>query len=410
MPAATPDASDFSAHVLAALFQPVVGDTHIALAVSGGSDSLALLRLAARWSPTKITVLTVDHGLRPESASEAEFVAGCAKAAGLPHQVLQWEGDKPATGIQSAARRARYDLMGQWCEANAVPSLLTGHTLDDQAETVLMRLARTSSLDSLAGIPVMGNWGQTRLFRPLLTLRRDHLRGYLRALGQAWIEDPSNSDDRFERARIRKAMPVLHALGITPEALGELAYQAAKAVHGLRSATHAWVKHHVTFHDTGHCTVPLAPFLDQTEALRPRILGWLISRHGAGKIPEPAELELLCNWIYKPGTRRTLGGAIIARRKDHLLIGREPGRIDRATVVVPAGGRVIWDGRFEIEGPPGCEVIAAGTLGNLPRRADIPAFVQASLPAVLSLGKIQSVPHLGLGSGVTVRRLTGQSG
>ncbi|MBC8037760.1 MAG: tRNA lysidine(34) synthetase TilS, partial [Rhizobiales bacterium] len=311
MPAARPDPTR--------LFQPIATRKHVALAVSGGSDSTALLRLAAQWQGLpRFTVMTVNHGLRAESVQEARQVAEWAAEAGLPHVILHWNSPKPQTGIQAKARTARYDLMSEWCRYNDVPVLLTGHTLDDQAETVLMRLARTTSLDSLAGIHRFSRWNDTELFRPLLGEKRQDLRAYLSSVGQGWIEDPSNDDERFERVRIRKAMAGLGDIGITAEALGELAWRATEAVEGLWRATDDWVKLHVQEFETGHCTIPLEPFAGQTAALQTRILGRLISRFGAGKMPEPGELELLSAWIATGGSRRTLGGAILARRKDHL--------------------------------------------------------------------------------------------
>ncbi len=405
--AATPDHTPFSDRKLAALFQPVENDPHVALAVSGGSDSLALMCLAAQWGVARVTVLTVDHRMRPESGAEATFVSRFAGEAGLAHHTLPWTGPKPTAGIQAAARRARYDLLSSYCVANAIPTLLTGHNLDDQAETVLMRLARTSSLNSIAGIPVTGHWGPTRLFRPLLSVRRATLRSYLHTIGQSWIDDPSNGDVRFERVRIRNLMRELIPAGISPEGLARLAQEAAAAVKGLWAAAEDWITAHVIWHETAHCFVPLGPFRGQSIAVRTRILGLLVARQGSGKMPEPSELELLSAWLEEPGSRRTLGGAIIARRKALLLIGREPGRIDQKPVVIPLSGRANWDRRFEIEAPPGCEIVAAGTLAHLPRWPGLPAFVQASLPAVMFSGHIQSVPHLGIGSGASVRLLAG---
>ena len=373
----------------------------MALAVSGGSDSMALLRLAAEWQgQPRLTVLTVDHGLRPESAREALQVAEWAAQAGLAHVTLPWRSAKPRTGIQAKARAARYDLMSGWCRHNHVPVLLTAHTLDDQAETVLMRLARTTSLDSLAGIYRVSHWNGTELFRPLLDKKRDELRAYLSSIRQGWIEDPSNEDDRFERIRIRKAMPALRDLGITAEALAELARRVNEAVQGLWSATDDWVKFHVQEFDTGHCVIPLEAFADQTEALKTRILGWLISRFGSGKMPEPAELELLAAWVDVGSGRRTLGGALIARRKTHLLIGREPCRIDPYPLIVPPSGEVLWDGRFAVLTHPGNRIIPVLCAGSLPRQKSLPWFVQAGLPAIIGESEIVSVPHLGIGSNV----------
>ncbi len=359
-----------------------------------------MLRLAVEWQGApKLTVLTVDHGLRAGSGQEVRQVAGWTAGVGLPHVALHWKGSKPETGIQAKARTARYDLMTEWCRHNDAPVLLTAHTLDDQAETVLMRLARTTSLDSLAGIYRVSHWNGTELFRPLLNEMRENLRSYLSSLGQAWIDDQSNEDERFERVRIRKAMPGLRDLGITAEGLAELARRVNEAVQGLWGATDDWVKLHVQEFDTGHCVVPLEAFADQTEELKSRILGRLISRFGAGKMPEPAELELLAAWVDAGGSRRTLGGAIIARRKDHVLIGREPRRIDPAPLAVPPSGIVVWDRRFDVRAEPGSSIVPVVCAGLLPRRKNIPWFVQAGLPAIMGEDRSVSVPHLGIGSG-----------
>ncbi|MGQ0486659.1 MAG: tRNA lysidine(34) synthetase TilS [Hyphomicrobiales bacterium] len=401
MPAARPEPDQ--------LFQPIADQHHVALAVSGGSDSMAMLHLAESWSRQRggprLTVLTVDHGLRTESGREAAQVSEWTRALGLDHATLAWTGPKPSTGIQAKARNARYDLMSGWCRSHDAAWLLTAHTLEDQAETVLMRLARTASIDSLAAIPRLGQWRGTGLFRPLLATPRQVLRNLLGELGQSWIDDPGNEDERFERVRIRRAMPLLRELGITAEGLAELARRAADAVHGLWGAAEDWVGAHVTVHESGYCTVPMAPLTDQTEELKARILSLVISRYGSGKMPEPHELELLAGWIDAGGSRRTLGGAMIVRRKTSLLIGREPGRIDAAPVAVPPGGEIVWDRRFAVIAPSGAAVVPARDLHNLPRRRDIPAFVQQGLPAVTKDGTLLAVPQLGLGTGASARFL-----
>ncbi|MBI3672659.1 MAG: tRNA lysidine(34) synthetase TilS [Rhizobiales bacterium] len=337
------------------LFNPISGLAHVALAVSGGSDSLGLAHLARRGFAGRLTALTVDHGLRPESAAEARQVAGWMAGLGIDHEILRWQGPKPQTGIQARARAARYDLMANWCAAHGVSHLLTAHTLDDQAETVLMRLARTTSLDSLAGIPRLGRWQGIVLFRPLLAVRREAIRAMLGAAGQQWIDDPSNADRRFERVRIRQALPGLAAIGVTAEALAELAGTAAAAAEALQRAADDWVGQHVN------------------------------------------------HWLAGPlGGRRTLGGAIIALRHDHLLIGREAGRIDPTPVAVPVGGEVVWDRRYRIKAEAAALVRPAGMVAGLARRKDLPAFVQNSLPAVTTPDGEIAVPHLGLGRGVAV--------
>ena len=357
---------------------------------------MAMLRLAVRALRVKLSVLTVNHDLRPEAALEAEKVREWTTALGIEHHTLVWSAPQPA---QSKARTARYDLMADWCEAHAVSWLLTAHTLDDQAETVLMRLARTASLDSLAGIPRLGHWRAIRLLRPLLSERHQTLRDMLRGLGQQWVEDPSNEDERYERVRIRKALPQLAALGITAESLSELAAQATQAVHALSCAADDWVALHAKAHDAGYCAIPRNTFAGQTKVLQARILGRLLSRYGAGLVPEPAELAHLADWAVEGSSRRTLGGAIIAARKAHLLIGREPGRISTAPVMVPASGEMFWDGRFTVWAKPGSQIIPEFCAGTSPRHKDFPAFVQKALPAVIMAGGGICIPHLGVGSG-----------
>ncbi|MFT3811441.1 MAG: tRNA lysidine(34) synthetase TilS [Micropepsaceae bacterium] len=173
-----------------------------AVAVSGGPDSTALMRLAA---PMKPLVLTVDHGLRAGAAAEAEAVAGWAAALGLRHRILTWTGAKPARGIQEAARAARYRLLAAACLEAGLTALMTGHTLDDQIETVAMRRGRGSGDWGAAGIPAQAELpdAPVRLMRPLIGLRKAMLTAWLDGGGHPYFRDPSNSDPRFARARLR---------------------------------------------------------------------------------------------------------------------------------------------------------------------------------------------------------------
>ena len=210
------------------------------------------MHLAAAWRQRPdFTVLTVDHGLRTGSAAEAQQVGQWSAGLGLQHVLLRWDAAKPVTALQAKARAARYDLMTNWCDAQGVAWLLTAHTLDDQAETVLMRLARTSSIDSLAGIPAVGQWCGVGLFRPLLGLRREALRAALRARGVPWIDDPSNTDERFERVRIRQALPLLATLGVSTERLAGHAAELREIADGLWRAAGDWVALHMRVHPEG---------------------------------------------------------------------------------------------------------------------------------------------------------------
>lgn len=220
----------------------------LAVAVSGGGDSVALMLLLSGWAKARKckppVVLTVDHGLRKGSAKDAKQVAAWAKAAGLPVHVLAWRGTKSKSGIEAAAREARYRLMGEWLRSHGVSSLYVGHTLDDQAETFLLRLARGSGLDGLSAMrltapwPVPGFEGLS-LVRPLLGVGREALRAYLTARDQPWLDDPMNDDPDFDRVKIRQAQPALVALGLTPGRVAAAAAHLARARTALEEATQA---------------------------------------------------------------------------------------------------------------------------------------------------------------------------
>ncbi|MBN6823114.1 tRNA lysidine(34) synthetase TilS, partial [Methylobacterium organophilum] len=171
------------------------------LAVSGGPDSSALMHAAARLrdaTGASLRVATVDHGLRPESGAEAEAVGRAARALGLPHAILTWAGAKPGTGLQDAARRARYALLAAHAEAVGAGLVLTGHTRDDQAETVLIRLAAGSGPAGLAGMRAERDLGPgLALGRPFLHLPKASLVAWCAARGVAYARDPANGDPRF---------------------------------------------------------------------------------------------------------------------------------------------------------------------------------------------------------------------
>ena len=189
-------------------FEPFEQQPLLAVAVSGGRDSLALTLLAHDWAGSrggKTVGLIVDHGLRPESAAEAAATRALLDRNGCEATMLHWSGAKPRSGLQEAARAARYRLLREECRGRGILHLLLGHHADDQAETVAMRAARDSGPDGLAGMAALVEQPEVRLLRPLLGVPRARLTATLVARGVAWIEDPSNSDPRFERARLRMA-------------------------------------------------------------------------------------------------------------------------------------------------------------------------------------------------------------
>jgi tRNA(Ile)-lysidine synthase len=210
------------------------------LAVSGGPDSMALLRLAARWracgARVPLFVATVDHGLRPESAAEAAQVGAWARELTLPHATLVWRGARPQTAVQARARAARHQLLFAHALEIGAVAVATAHHADDQWETILLRLARGSGLNGLAGMAREQNFHGGRVIRPLLGLTKQALVDFCRAEGQAFFDDPSNANPVYARARLRALAGPLRAFGLTNENLQKLADRAEKAEAALDGA------------------------------------------------------------------------------------------------------------------------------------------------------------------------------
>jgi tRNA(Ile)-lysidine synthase len=237
MAAPPPPDDALSVEGLEHLFASLNQASGIIAAVSGGPDSMALMQLLARWhaagSRPPVLVATIDHGLRPEAAEEAIFVAREADALGLPHLILAWTGDKPRTGIQKAAREARYRLLAEHAHVAGASHLVTAHTLDDQAETVMMRLARGSGLSGLAGMRRETERHGIVHARPLLELPKARLLDLCRSQGWRFVEDPSNANALFARVRWRRLMPLLATEGLDAERLARFAERAARADEAL---------------------------------------------------------------------------------------------------------------------------------------------------------------------------------
>ncbi len=347
------------------IFEPY---RHVVLAVSGGVDSMAMMLLAMDWRASRLTsapaekvpifsIVTVDHGLRPESASEADSVQRVARRLGLAHATLVWEGPKPATGIQAAARAARYRLIFEHLEAQGTDVMATAHTSDDQAETLLMRLARGSGVDGLAGIQQVKQIGRHTVLRPMLSFAKIDLIATLRAKGETWIEDPSNDEQQFERVRLRQMRESLEAAGLSNQALALSARRLGRARQALDETAIYCVEQagdRIRIDDLGYAEFSWSWILSLPEEIRLRILTRLIASLGRGEVPVSLSgLEAMTEGNgWKSPAGHSLAGAVFSagKKPDTILIVRETGRRSQPlpTLDLKSGQRRVWDRRFMV--------------------------------------------------------------
>lgn len=317
---------------------------HVAVAVSGGADSMALALLAQIWGQDlgiSVTALTVDHDLREGSAAEAAQVATWLGAKALDHHILTWQHDGAVTSaVQARARDARYALMGDWCRAHGAAHLLCAHHQDDQAETVLMRLKKGTTLFGLAAMQPTRDLDGTVLCRPLLTVPKARLRATLKTNQQDWVEDPSNQNQAFERVRVRSQMAGLAAQGVSAKRLAGAA-RGARAVRDiLDAAADSLIAAHTELRGTGVALT--GPFWDAPDVVCGRALAMVLTRiGGSAYAPSPAKLDRLYAWMVQGGHKRgqkgdqvsgarTLGGCWVRRLGTEFLISSEPPRKNAA--------------------------------------------------------------------------------
>lgn len=390
------------------LFADLKPYTQVALAVSGGSDSMALMTLACEWArratdAPSLIVLTVDHRMRPDSRQEAEWVGAQAKAAGLAHHILNWE-NAPAHPSQDKARAARYDLLSGFARAHDIQAIVTAHTRDDVAETFLMRLARGSGVDGLSAMARRTTWGSIALLRPLLDLGRAQLRTQLTARGATWIEDPSNADERFERVRVRSALGVLSDIGIPPARIAESAKRLRRTRRAIEEIVRKFITTEVEVSPAGYARLSLSTLLARPDEVVLHIVKQLIGWVGGQARPvRLRKLEILAGQLRRGShVTTTVGGCLIAVRTDHnaLTICREPGRLRAAPVTLGPGQTAVWDQRFCMKArPDAIDTVRVNALGA-PNVAALPEQLRklhplpalACLPALYANDMLIGVP------------------
>ena len=342
-----------------ALFAPFVKEQSIIIAVSGGPDSMALLWLAARWrasrkSGPQLIAVTIDHGLRPESASEAKAVKRFAGDHGVTHRTMRWSGAKPKTGLQEAARAARYALLAKAAAKTGARCVLTAHTLDDQAETVLMRLLRGSGLAGLQAMTAMSPYpGEAGLVlaRPLLSIPKTRLIATLRKANISYADDPSNRDPRHTRVRLRTLMPMLVEEGLSARRLALLAGRLQRAEAALRSAV-AQALDQVSlapWGESGRIVFDRGRLHALPAEIGLRLLGRAIAHVGDEGPVELGKLETLFEGLQAAEApfRRTLAGAMITVLPAEVVIERSPPRRRSPEPAANPGRRPLTTGKTQ---------------------------------------------------------------
>lgn len=338
------------------------------------------MRLAAALGDEfDFAAATVDHGLRPEAAGEAAQAAAWCAAANIPHTTLCWRPDGAPAGLQAAARRARYRLLAGHAVQNGFGAILTGHTADDQAETVFMRLARGSGLRGLAAMAprraiATGALDPVSLLRPLLAVPREAVQAYLAEIAQPFIDDPSNFDTDFERVRTRALLAALAEQDLlTRAALVRTASRMRVAADQIEAMEND------AFRAAGGRFDANGAALFPGDAPSPGLAARLIRAvGGADHVRDEADVAAVL-----AAQKGTLGGAIIERTSSGWRFTREPaaltgraGVAPMAPVTLASGERALWDDRFVIENTGATQLVIGP-------RGDSADGALAATPAVI---------------------------
>jgi tRNA(Ile)-lysidine synthase len=361
---------------------------------------MALLHLACDWAHATgigLAVATVDHGLRAGSADEAAMVGRVCAGLGLPHTVLHWQGWRGHGNLQDAAREGRLAALADWARGHGLCAVALGHTRDDQAETLLLRLARGSGVEGLAAMAEVSHHHSALWLRPLLDLSRDSLRTYLRTRGVAWVDDPSNDNPAFDRVKARHALSALAEVGIMPERLTQTATRLRLASDSLHWAAERATRDIVQM-DRGDVLINRAELAVLPPDMARRIVAAALC-HVSSAIYRP-RLSALIAALEAP--RATLHGCLMTTRAGHMRISREY----RAVQDIRAPLGQAWDQRWQITAPPrqdvtGLEICALGASGlaqcDPPGAQLLPRASLLASPAVWQGTRLIAAPLAGFG-------------
>lgn len=383
----------------------------IAVAVSGGCDSMALALLAYSWAKTPIIAITVDHRLRKESKDEAEQVSRWMQKHGIEHHILKWDGEKPPSNIQANAREARYNLLTEFCNQNRIKTLLVAHNKEDQAETLLMRLMRGSGIEGMCGISEDTNINEVRILRPLLDVNKNKLKSYLRKQQQGWIEDPSNRNEKFTRVQVRNFINNSPEPDLLVERLANSCKTLQQSNSYIEEKIKQDIKEVVNIRPEGYCILDIEKFKSLHKESAIKILSRVIKSVG-GEYYKPRfeKTDSLYKQILERKYNATLGGCEIFESKKQKEWGKlfiiKENAAPQHNLPLNGKSSIIWDGRFmcslnkkDISGYYVGALTENGFAELLKSdkelsRVSLPRKIIFSLPALQTLEKIVAAPHI----------------
>ena len=389
------------------------------IAVSGGSDSMALFHILTDWksdNKPKIFVASIDHGLRPESNSEVEFVKKICQTKRIEHVTLSPDThlSKAQGNLQNNARSARYQLLRNWAISKNLQCVFIGHTLDDQEENLLMRFFRGSGVDGLAAIEKKSSRNGILWVRPLLKFRKEELRNYLRNNSYSWIDDPSNNDDKYQRVKVRKLLQQLKSSSLITPNFVNTSDHMLRASKLLREKAVSSSKTLLSFNDVGQIMFAVEEFSELFEDTQYRILSGIISWF-SGRFYKPrfSQLEkIYCKVVDARNlTGATLGGTVFKKKNGIVTVTRELASVKEEYLI--ENEEFIWDNRWLITLKEGIRmklyVKPFGLLGidetKICIKSDFDKRALATMPMITTNRAVKFVPLSNLKYNVDVKLL-----
>ena len=380
-------------------FCPFENDAELVVAVSGGSDSLALTFLLNDYVAKhggKLIALTVDHGLRPESAAEAAMVSAVLTKHGIYHEILTWRGEKPRTSVEEKAREARYDLLFSYMRERGLLHLFVAHTRDEQAETFLLRMRRGSGVDGLSSMRPEVLYRDLRVLRPLLGFSKDELRDYLTEKRIDWVDDPSNFDISYDRVKVRQLLKIMRDYGLGAECIDRAVLGIRRAKDAIDDYAAKAMAETLSLHSCGFIALDAEKLLLHPKEVVFRVLSRIIFVISGNHVPVRMEkISSLADKLSSVGNGITLGGCFIKQYRGKVVFVREVSFLPPRIAFADKGR---W-GHFTVSAPGFHGFLGAlGADGYAQIREKTRkryfSAVTYGLPALFHDKKVVFVPHL----------------